>query len=220
MTAPSTPENVSLHLRDLRGKPHAEVVIIKRDAEGLGAVGICYNTLSLPDRVSDEQFRALDADALKAEFGGVGIWMNGPRRAQMDEASAEVLDSGRITSVGGIPMQTVAKVRVPDVRMFAGKRPAYTDTEVERSTTWVFRAGWPVHELVAPSGSVYAMQSASLIRDPDLAEQLPNLGERLQTPDGWTYRVRTLDQDLVVQARDGVAHVVLDEFENNYQRED
>ena len=220
MTAPSTPENVSVHLRDLRGKPHAEVVIIKRDTEGLGAVGICYNTLSLPDPVSDEQFRALDANALKAEFGGDGIWLNGPRRAQMDEASAEVLDSGRITSVGGIPMQTVAKVRVPDVRMFAGKRPAYTDTEVERSTTWVFRAGWPVHELVAPSGSVYAMQSASLIRDPDLAEQLPNLGERLQTPDGWTYRVRTLDQDLVVQARDGVAHVVLDEFENNYQRED
>ena len=220
MTAPSTPQNVSVHLRDLRGKPHAEVVIIKRDAQGLGAVGICYNTLSLPGPVSDEQFRALDASALKAEFGGDGIWLNGPRRAQMDEASAEVLDGGEVTSVGGIPMQTVAKVRVPDVRMFAGKRPAYTDTEVERSTTWVFRAGWPVHELIAPSGSVYAMQSASLIRDPDLAEQLPNLGERLQTPDGWTYRVRTLDQDLVVQARDGVAHVVLDEFENNYQRED
>ena len=116
MTAPSTPENVSLHLRDLRGKPHAEVVIIKRDTEGRGAVGICYNTLSLPDHLSDEQFRALDADALKAEFGGDGIWLNGPRRAQMDEASAEVLDDGRVTSVGGIPMQTVAKVRIPDVR--------------------------------------------------------------------------------------------------------
>ena len=220
MTAPSTPEKLSLHLRDLRGKPHAEVVIIKRDAEGLGAVGICYNTLSLPDRLSDEQFRALNADALKAEFGGDGIWLNGPRRAQMDEASAEVLDDGRVTSVGGIPMQTVAKVRIPDVRMFAGRRPAYTETEVERSTTWVFRAGRPVHELVAPGGSVYAMQSASLIKDPNLAEQLPNLGERLQMPDGWTYRVRTPDQDLVVQAHDGVAHVVLDEFENNYQRED
>ena len=209
-----------MHLRDLRGKPHAEVVIIKRDAEGLGAVGICYNTLSLPDRLSDEQFRALNADALKAEFGGDGIWLNGPRRAQMDEASAEVLDDGRVTSVGGIPMQTVAKVRIPDVRMFAGRRPAYTETEVERSTTWVFHAGQPVHELVAPDGSVYAMQSASLIKDRDLAAQLPNLGERLQMPDGWTYRVRTPDQDLVVQARDGVAHVVLDEFENNYQRED
>jgi len=77
-----------------------------------------------------------------------------------------------------------------------------------------------VHELIAPDGRVYAMQSASLIKGPDLAEQLPNLGERLQMPAGWTYRVRTPDQDLVVQARDGVAHVVLDEFENNYQRED
>ena len=220
MTAPSTPENVSVHLRHLRGKPHAEVVIIKRDAEGLGAVGICYNTLSLPDHLSDEQFRALDPDALKAEFDGDGIWMNGPRRAQMDEASAEVLDDGRVTSVGGIPMQIVAKVRIPDVRMFAGRRPAYTETEVERSTTWVFHAGQPVHELVAPDGSVYAMQSASLIKDPNLAEQLPNLGERLQMPDGWAYRVRVPDHDLVVQARDGVAHVVLDEFENNYQRED
>ena len=220
MTVPSAPENVSMHLRDLRGKPHAEVVIIKRDAEGLGAVGICYNTLSLPNPVSDKQFRDLDADALKAEFGGDGIWLNGPRRAQMDEASAEVLDAGRVTSVGGIPMQIVAKVRIPEVRMFAGRRPAYTDTEVERSTTWVFRAGQPVHELVAPDGHVYAMQSASLIKDPNLAEQLPDLAERLQMPDGWTYRVRTPDQDLVVQARDGVAHVVLDEFENNYQRED
>jgi hypothetical protein len=220
MAAPSAPENVAVHLRDLRGKPHAEVVIIKRDAEGLGAVGICYNTLSLPDPLSDEQFRALNPDALKAEFGGDGIWLNGPRRAQMDEASAEILDDGLVTSVGGIPMQTVAKVRIPDVRMFAGKRPAYTETEVERSTTWTFHAGQPVHELIAPSGSVYAMQSASLLKDPNLTEQLPNLGERLQMPDGWTYRVRTPDQDLVVQARNGVAHVVLDEFENNYQRED
>jgi hypothetical protein len=209
-----------MHLRDLRGKPHAEVVIIKLDTEGLGAVGICYNTLSLPDPLSDEQFRALNPDALKAEFGGDGIWLNGPRRAQMDEASAEILDDGRVTSLGGIQMQTVAKVRIPDVRMFAGKRPAYTETEVERSTTWIFHAGQPVHELIAPNGSVYAMQSASLLKDPNLTEQLPNLGERLQMPDGWTYRVRIPDQDLVVQASNGVAHVVLDEFENNYQRED
>src|SRR5215469_17098945 len=70
MPGPRTPENVSMHLRDLRGKPHAEVVIIKRDTDGPGAVGICYNTLSLPGPVSDEQFRALDPEALKAEFGG------------------------------------------------------------------------------------------------------------------------------------------------------
>jgi hypothetical protein len=35
---------------------------------------------------------------------------------------------------------------------------------IERSTTWVFHTGQPVHELIAPDGSVYAMQSASLIK--------------------------------------------------------
>lgn len=220
MTVPTTPDTVSVHLGNLRGKGHAEVVIIKKDAQGPGAVGICYNNLGLPDKLSDERFRALDPDALKAEFGGDGVWMNGPRRAQMDEATAEILDGGRVTSVGGIPMQIVAKVRVPDIRLFAGTRPQYAETEVERTTTWVFKAGKPVHELVAPSGNVYAMQSCSLLLDPNLEEQLPMLGDRLQLPEGWQYRVRTPEQDLVVQARDGVAHVVLDEFENNYQREE
>ena len=220
MTTSSTPETVKIHMRDLRGKPHFEVVIIKRDTEGMGAVGICYNTLGLPDPVPDEQFRALDAAALTAEVGGDGIWLNGPRRAQMDEAVADVFDGGTVTSVGGIPMQLVARVRIPDVRMFAGVRPTYAETEVERLTTWTFHAGQPVHELVGPDGSVYGMQSASLIKDPNLAEQLPSLGDRLHLPDGWTYRVRIPDQDLVVKAQDGVAHVVLDEYENNYQRED
>jgi hypothetical protein len=77
-----------------------------------------------------------------------------------------------------------------------------------------------VHELVSPAGSVYAMQSASLIKDPHLAEHLATLGERLQLPEGWQYRTRNLDEDLIVRAQDGIAPVVLDEFENNYQRED
>jgi hypothetical protein len=219
MAASGAAENASVHLSGLRGKPHFEVVIIKRDASGPGAVGVCYNTLGLPDPVPDQQFRDLRADALKTEFGGDGVWLNGPRRAQMDEANAEVFDDGRVTSVGGIPMQLVANVRIPDVRAFAGTRPSYRETEVERSTTWVFHAGQPVHELVGPDGRVYAMQSASLLKDPELADQLPDLGRRLHTPDGWAYRVRVPERDLVVQARDGLAHVVLDEFENNYQLE-
>jgi hypothetical protein len=56
--------------------------------------------------------------------------------------------------------------------------------------------------------------------DPDLTtEELATLGERLQLPEGWQYRVRTLDQDLLVGAH-GDAHIVFDEFEDNYQRED
>jgi hypothetical protein len=53
-------------------------------------------------------------------------------------------------------------------------------------------------------------------------DKLPTLGERLQLPDGWEYRTRTLEEDLVVRARRGSAeaHIVFDEYENNYQRID
>jgi hypothetical protein len=220
MTTPQTQDVIAKHFRGLRGVPHAEVVFIYKDAEGVGGTGVCYNTLGLETEVSDDQFRSLDPETLRADFQADALWLNGPRRAQMDEASAEILDGANVTPVGGIPMWIVAKLHIPDLRSFAAERPAYTETPVRRTTIWVFSAGRPVHELVSPTGSVYAMQSASLIKDPHLAEQLPTLGERLQLPDGWEYRTRNLDENLTVRARDGIAHVVLDEFENNYQRED
>jgi hypothetical protein len=64
-------------------------------------------------------------------------------------------------------------------------------------------------------------QSASLGVDPDnTVNQLPTLGERLSLPEGWTYRVRTLEEDLVMPVTfddDPPNMIVLDEFENNYQ---
>ncbi|QNE79588.1 hypothetical protein F0344_34540 (plasmid) [Streptomyces finlayi] len=64
------------------------------------------------------------------------------------------------------------------------------------------------------------MQSLSRHVDPDLdRDQLATLGERLSPPAGWQYRVRTLEEDLRVGPH-GDAHIVLDEYENNYQRED
>ena len=100
----------------------------------------------------------------------------------------------------------------------SAQRPPYTELTVNRTTDWVFKRGQEVHELVAPSGAVYVMQSMSRHVDPNLEiEQLPTLGQRLKLPQGWQYRVCSLEDDLVVPAR-GDAHIVFDEFENNYQR--
>ena len=45
---------------------------------------------------------------------------------------------------------------------------------------------------------------------------LPRLGERLHLPEGWAFRARTLDRDLVLDTV-GLAHIVPDELENMYQ---
>jgi hypothetical protein len=67
----------------------------------------------------------------------------------------------------------------------------------------------------------YVLQAYSLAVDPTQTEEdLAGLGERLDLPEGWTFRVRTLEDDLGLLSRDGVATVTQDELQNTYQRAD
>lgn len=73
--------------------------------------------------------------------------------------------------------------------------------------------------MVAPDGTTYIMQSYSLIKDPTPTEEsLRTLGSRLKLPAGWSYGARQLEQE-VSFAVQGKAHLIQDEFENSYQRE-
>ena len=47
-------------------------------------------------------------------------------------------------------------------------------------------------------------------------ESLPTLGERLAVPAGWSYRMRVLTEELVVDTTSTIATVLQDEFENSY----
>jgi hypothetical protein len=53
--------------------------------------------------------------------------------------------------------------------------------------------------------------------DPTTDEaSLLTLGDRLSMPEGWTYRTRVLDEELVVDTSATIATVIQDEFENTY----
>jgi hypothetical protein len=208
-------------------KHHAEVLIMNRDADGPGGAGNYYNSLGVADDVSDEEFdarfRALDPENLRKEYGGDAVRFNGPRRFLADRFTAEAFDGGKLSMLGPIPMHLYGTFVVPDFDAFiAGKQTPYVETVSRRTTTWFFEAGAEVYELVSPEGIVYVMQSASLGVNPDnTVDKLPTLGERLALPEGWTYRARTLGKELVMRATyddDPPNTIVLDEFENNYQR--
>ena len=80
-----------------------------------------------------------------------------------------------------------------------------------------FDAGKPVFELVDPDGKAYIMQAYCIGVDPAITlESLPELGEKLSMPEGWTYRTRVLDEELVVDTSDHLATVLQDELENSY----
>ena len=79
--SPAKQDIVTLTAENLHGVPHGEVVVFTRDTDGPGASSILFNTLGLPDEMTDEQFRALDAERLKTAYRADAIWLNGPRRA-------------------------------------------------------------------------------------------------------------------------------------------
>ena len=61
------------------------------------------------------------------------------------------------------------------------------------------------------------MQAYCVGVDPSLTEEsLPTLGERLAMPDGWSYRTRIPDAELVVDTTSTMTTVVQDELENTY----
>ncbi len=111
---------------------------------------------------------------------------------------------------------TTRRIATVDLGEDPTTRP-YVERHVNRGAVFFFDAGAPVYELVNPDGVAYVMQARCVGVDPDLTEeQLPSLGERLALPDGWTYRTRVLDEELVVDTTATIATVLQDELENTY----
>ena len=104
--------------------------------------------------------------------------------------------------------------------MNLGDNPAqvpYTERHVNRGAVFYFDAGKPVYELVDSTGTAFVMQAYCIGVDPTLTEaDLPGLGERLALPEGWSYRTRILDEELVVDTSTTLAVVLQDELENSY----
>lgn len=217
-----------VEINNFRGKPHYEVLIMNRDAEGAGGAGNYYNSLGLTFDVSDEEmdarFRALNAKELAKEYGGDGARFNGPRRFLVNRVSGMTWNGGKKYMMGTIPVFVYGTFVVPDYDAFmAGTQKPYHESVSKRTFAFHYDAGEEVYELISPEGAVFTMFSASLKIDPNnTIDKLPTLGERLSLlPKGWVFRVRTLEKDLVIEGThdsDPPNTIVLDEFENNYQR--
>ena len=71
--------------------------------------------------------------------------------------------------------------------------------------------------LRSPEGVTWVMQTYTNHKAADLTESdLPKLGERLTLGEGWEFKAKTLDRDLILDTN-GLAHIVADDLENMYQ---
>jgi hypothetical protein len=196
---------------NLRGVRYGEVLAMFLRETGLEAE--VYGTQMLND-CPQEQWLTLDADVIAKQMGAVFAKLNGPRYWLLDGLGTKVAVVEPVfRDFNGITMRRIAVINFG-----AEFKPgSYVERKINRGAVFFWDAGKKVYELVNPDGLAYVMQARCIGVDPTISEEsLDILGDKLALPAGWSYRVRVLDEELVVDTTAHVATVLQDEFENTY----
>ena len=193
----------------LSGKRYGEVLLVTPGEAGPQAT--VYNSYPLNDCPA-ELWSALDAQAIATENGAATALLDGPRYWLMNSIEKATQGPRMIKNFGGIDMLLQATV------LLTAMNPApYTANQVNRHTVFTFDAGEEVYELEDPAFRRWVMQTWSQIVDPELSRaDLPQLGERLDLPEGWTYQKRVLESPLRIDSAPRAALVLQDDLTNSY----
>ena len=196
---------------DMRNVRYGEVLgVFARDGRFEAEV---FGTQLIND-CPQELWETLDATEIAAEMGAIGVKLNGPRYWTLDAFGQKVAVAEPVLrDFNGITMRRIATVDLGEIP----KLGPYNETKVNRGVIFFWDEGQTVHELINPEGHAYVMQALCTGVDPTMSpESLLTLGERLELPDGWSYRTRVLDEELIVDTTATIATVLQDEFENSY----
>lgn len=143
----------------------------------------------------------------------------------MEAATVELFEVSVLEEKLGVAIETVddlpsaARSALLEATL---RSTTYAVAEVSRgfSTELVHYAGQEV--FVLDDGACqYAMKYYTSIYDPELVDEdaVATLGERFALlPDGYSFSVRTFDEDLVITEDEGTQYVMTDEFGNSYDR--
>lgn len=198
---------------NMRGVRYGEVLAVFAREEKL--VAEVYGTQMLNDCPA-ELWDCLDGPAIATELGALGVKLNGPRHWMLDGLGTKVATvEPVIRDFNGLTMRRIAVIEFKP-----GDAPVtspYEERYVNRGAQFFFNAGSVVYELVNPNGIAYVMQAYCIGVDPTLnQDNLAKLGSRLSLPEGWLFRTRILDEELVVDTTEHLATVIQDELENTY----
>lgn len=195
----------------MRGVRYGEVLAVFARDNALEAE--VYGTQMLNDCPA-ELWDTLDPATITAELGALGVKLNGPRHWCLDGLGTKVAPIEPVLrEFNGLLMRRIALV---PLGAESGTVP-YKIRNVDRGAVFFWDAGKEVHELVDPDGTAYVMQAFCIGVDPTLTQDnLHELKNKLQLPDGWSFRTRVLDREMYSDTTGNLAVVVQDELENTY----
>jgi hypothetical protein len=190
-------------LKDIRDMRFCEFLLIFEDHVDI------YNTSASPG-CPEDVFSALDHAEIAKDHGAKMAQLNGPKFWIMDE---QTLGLGEAKTFGGIEARYGATLPIAALGTGKGSDP-YAPYVTQKSQIMKYYAGTDVYELVDQDGNAFVLNAyGDKVKDGDPA----NLSTQLSPADGWTFRVRTLDGELVVtQKIETPSKMVGDDFNQYY----
>ena len=162
----------------------------------------------------DEKVATLDLDAYKKKYKVLAAYFNKPRFWVFDRLRVPV---GTTHEFNELNLAWMAEGIIPkDADVKKKGWLTYRPAAVVRTTEMTFFKNTPLFILDDPEGKPWVMKS---YRDDhgQTYESLSQLGERYERlPEGWSFRVAVLSEDLVLKPTAGTATIMQDEFENTY----
>lgn len=186
-----------VHLTGMNGEHRfCEVGLITGTTKENAVINI-WNSTGSGD-CSPEQFAALDEDKLAVEFDAK-MWLNPSRHWTFDEYWANEI--GVEKTFGDVKMVWVGVLGAAEV-MKVTVKGSYYPSYIYRNTQFKFNKGSKAHILDTADGEVCVMQSYTHHFDERVTkDNLDNVGDILELPEGWSFRTVVLDRELVINQK-------------------
>ncbi len=209
---PATAQQPAAHtlapttVMNTRNMRYCEILVVKETGVEV------YNTTGLNDCPA-EVWDKLDLEKIKQQFGAKAAQKNGPHFWMMD---SQTIGMGEKASLAGLEAHWVATLPLAMLKGEKTGTKPYTPFAPKKTQKMVYAKGQSVYEVVDPKGNAYVLQAHE---KQFTLESLATLGDKMkQLPKGWTFRTRTLTEDLVLDLRPDVkvAYGLGDEFHQYY----
>jgi len=202
-----------------------EIFLATPDPKTGKLVASCYNTMFTPDSIpaskntaSQELVEGLDFEKMKEEYGLKGASLNGPKLWTPDYTDIE---RGEVREFNGIKAAWVAQLNMGDNAGGVSETTPYKNVTIDRKSELGWKKGTTVVLLDDAEGNTYILKGFQLGLKPQFTyEQFVAAGQSnfKNLPEGWKFRVKTLDKDLIETPENGVATIMADEFFNVYDK--
>lgn len=198
-------------LGGLYNSRYCEIFTVNLNPEGGFLVDV-FNTVGL-NRCPAEQWDAVDFNAIKEERGALLAIPNGPRRWVIDAISGA--KAGEPLVLSGLEVRPVATLETDSLAPVP-----FTELKVNRTTTWNYKKGRYLRQVISPEGKRYAMQAYTRTIDPELNEsKLNTINENpgMALPEGWRFKVKKLNRKVTLTSV-GSTRIVRDGLGSVYQK--